>query len=177
MSSTRTSPSPRSPGIAYAGWADEVRQAIRQTPEESILTTPSHDRVFLDSWGRGPVTLLGDAAHPMLPSLGQGSGMAIEDAVVLSRHLARTADPLRALRDYEDERRQRTSDVVTAARSISAIEQATNPFRRPMRDAYFRFLPTKRLTGLREGSLAFPGPAASVSRGRPGGRGNPAARR
>ncbi|MEU1799871.1 FAD-dependent monooxygenase [Streptomyces sp. NPDC019937] len=163
--------------LAYAGWAEEVRHAIRQTPEESILATPSHDRVFLDRWGRGPVTLLGDAAHPMLPSLGQGSGMAMEDAVVLSRHLAGTADPLRALRAYEDERRQRTSGVVAAARSISAVEQAENPFRRPLRDAYFRLLPTKRLTGLLEGSLTFPGPAAAVSRGRPRGQGSPAGRR
>ncbi|WP_030605655.1 FAD-dependent oxidoreductase, partial [Streptomyces rimosus] len=77
---------------SYAGWADEIRQVIQATPEEKIIPVPSRDRVFLERWGRGPVTLLGDAAHPMLTSLGQGSAMAIEDAAVLVRHLTGAED-------------------------------------------------------------------------------------
>ena len=56
------------------------------------------------SWGQGPVTLLGDAAHPMLPYLAQGAAMAIEDAAVLAQCLARTIDDAAALRAYEDKR-------------------------------------------------------------------------
>ncbi|UUU25414.1 FAD-dependent monooxygenase [Streptomyces sp. DSM 40750] len=140
---------------AFAGWADEVRQAIEVTPEESILAVPSRDRMFLERWGRGPVTLLGDAAHPMLTSLGQGSGMAIEDAVVLARCLRGSGDVPAALRAYEDERRERTRGMVAASRSISEFEQSEN-VRRPIRDAYFRFLPTRKLTAILEGSLTFP---------------------
>ncbi|MFH9668632.1 FAD-dependent monooxygenase [Streptomyces globisporus] len=142
---------------AFAGWAEEVQQAIAQTPQESILAVPSRDRAFLEQWGRGPVTLLGDAAHPMLTSLGQGSCMAIEDAVVLARHLAGSSDSTVALRRYEDERRERTRGMVAASRSISTFEQSVNPVRRPVRDAYFRFLPTGRLTAILEGALTFPG--------------------
>ncbi|WP_175409180.1 FAD-dependent monooxygenase [Streptomyces sp. TRM64462] len=147
---------------AFAGWADEVRKAIEVTPEEAILAVPSRDRVFLERWGRGPVTLLGDAAHPMLTSLGQGSGMAIEDAVVLARRLRGATDVAGALRAYENERRGRTRGLVAASRSVSDFEQSENPVRRPVRDAYFRFLPERRLTEILEGALTFPGaPGAS----------------
>lgn len=141
---------------AYDGWADEVCQAILATPEESIIAVPSRDRAFLERWGRGPVTLLGDAAHPMLTSLGQGSGMAIEDAVVLGRALAGASDLPRALRRYEDERRERTRGMVAASRGISTFEQSEDPIRRPVRDAYFRFMPQRRLTRTLEDSLTFP---------------------
>ncbi|MGW6871811.1 FAD-dependent monooxygenase [Streptomyces xanthophaeus] len=142
---------------AFAGWAEEVGQAIDVTPPESILAVPSRDRVFLERWGRGPVTLLGDAAHPMLTSLGQGSGMALEDAAVLARVLGGATDVPRALRRYEDERRERTRGMVAASRSISEFEQSENPVRRPVRDAYFRFMPERRLVATLEGALSFPG--------------------
>ncbi|MFF2194574.1 FAD-dependent monooxygenase [Streptomyces sp. NPDC058157] len=140
----------------YEGWADEVRQAVIATPEESIIAVPSRDRAFLERWGRGPVTLLGDAAHPMLTSLGQGSGMAIEDAVVLGRALRGASDLPRALRRYEDERRERTRGMVAASRGISTFEQSEDPIRRPVRDAYFRFMPGRRLTRTLEDALTFP---------------------
>ncbi|MER6912749.1 FAD-dependent monooxygenase [Streptomyces sp. NPDC000594] len=140
----------------FAGWADEVRHAIEVTDEDAILAVPSRDRTFLERWGRGPVTLLGDAAHPMLTSLGQGSGLAIEDAVVLARHLRGAGDVAAALRAYEDERRERTRMMVAASRSLSDLEQAENPLRRPLRDAWFRLVPRRRLTALLEGGLTFP---------------------
>lgn len=69
------------------------------------------------SWGTGPVTLLGDAAHPMLPFLAQGAAMAIEDAAVLASCLAQTPDdPPTALRTYEQMRHRRTARVQRAAR-------------------------------------------------------------
>jgi salicylate hydroxylase len=76
-----------------------------------------YDRKPSTSWGRGPVTLLGDAAHPMLPFLAQGAAMAIEDAAVLARELARSpADRAGALRSYEAQRRPRTARVQRASR-------------------------------------------------------------
>ena len=76
-----------------------------------------YDRAPLSRWGTGPVTLLGDAAHPMLPYLAQGAAMAIEDAAVLAARLADTPDdPSGALRRYENQRRGRTARVQRAAR-------------------------------------------------------------
>ena len=68
-------------------------------------------------WGRGPITLLGDAAHPMLPYLAQGAAMAIEDAAVLGKWLGLAPDDIPgALRRYEQARLNRTAKVQRAAR-------------------------------------------------------------
>ncbi|CAM4008091.1 NAD(P)/FAD-dependent oxidoreductase [Nocardiopsis rhodophaea] len=142
---------------AYAGWPDEVREAIRVTPDSDVLSVSSRDRPFLERWGNGPVTLLGDAAHPMLTSLGQGSAMAIEDAVVLARHVERQPDSARALRSYEDARRERTREIVEATRTVSDFEQAQGPVRRRVRDAYFRYMSHRSLVGRLEPALTFPG--------------------
>ncbi|MGW1373448.1 FAD-dependent monooxygenase [Streptomyces sp. NPDC002446] len=146
--------------LAYADWADEVRAVIEATAPGDILAVPSRDRAFLERWGEGPVTLLGDAAHPMLTSLGQGSGMAIEDAVVLAHTLAEpgaTADLPGALRRYEDRRRDRTRAMVAASRSLSDLEQAVTPAERQVRDDYFRLTPRAELALRNEESLTFPG--------------------
>jgi len=76
----------------------------------------------LQHWGQGPVTLLGDAAHPMLPYLAQGAAMAIEDAAVLGRCLGEMRDdPTSALRVYEQKRTERTARTQRAARSNGTI--------------------------------------------------------
>jgi salicylate hydroxylase len=76
-----------------------------------------YDRDPLAHWGKGPVTLLGDAAHPMLPYLAQGAAMAIEDAAVLAQRMAEMPDdPARAMRRYEQQRRPRTARAQRAAR-------------------------------------------------------------
>jgi salicylate hydroxylase len=76
-----------------------------------------YDRDPLPRWTTHRATLLGDAAHPMLPFLGQGAAMAMEDAYVLARELVRTPDDVEAgMRAYEAERRPRTSRVQIAAR-------------------------------------------------------------
>jgi salicylate hydroxylase len=74
------------------------------------------------AWGRGAVTLLGDAAHPMLPYLAQGAAMAIEDAWVLARALSeRRDDAAAALRGYERERHGRTARVQHAAHRTGTV--------------------------------------------------------
>jgi len=80
-----------------------------------------YDCAPLQRWGRGPVTLLGDAAHPMLPYLAQGAAMAIEDAAVLTHCLARTDDHAAALRAYEDKRQKRTARTQKAARRNGTV--------------------------------------------------------
>ncbi|MEV7770195.1 FAD-dependent monooxygenase [Kitasatospora sp. NPDC086791] len=151
-------------GRSFAGWADEVRAVIEATPSQDILTVPSRDRRFLERWGDGPVTLLGDAAHPMLATLGQGAAMAIEDAVVLAHTLAEPAtadDPVLALRAYEGRRRDRTRAMVAASHAASDVAQADRPRRQLARDGYFRLVPRRVLVQRTVQALTFPeGPAA-----------------
>jgi len=81
----------------------------------------------LSAWGTGRVTLLGDAAHPMTPNLGQGACQAIEDAVVLARAMTGTADVAAAFRGYEAARMPRTRAIVTSSRQMGAMAQWSNP--------------------------------------------------
>ncbi|OEJ93678.1 FAD-dependent monooxygenase [Streptomyces thermolilacinus] len=150
----------------YSGWPDEVREAIRVTPPEDLLTLNTRDRPFLRPWGTGPVTLLGDAAHPMLTSLGQGSAMAMEDAAVLAQHLQHAPDVPGALRGYEAARYDRTQMIVEATRSISDFEQSQGPVRRRIRDAYFRWMSHRNLVGKLEPALTFPGAGVLAGTGR-----------
>ncbi|MHB1912975.1 MAG: FAD-dependent monooxygenase [Acidimicrobiales bacterium] len=76
------------------------------------------DRSPIDHWSLGPITLLGDAVHPMRPHLGQGGCQAIEDAVCLAGCLGRLLQPATAFLTYERRRRRRTRMMVR--RSVRA---------------------------------------------------------
>ncbi|ROO60645.1 2-polyprenyl-6-methoxyphenol hydroxylase-like FAD-dependent oxidoreductase [Micromonospora sp. Llam0] len=141
----------------YTGWAEEVRAAIARTPESAIIAVPARDRPFLERWGHGPVTLLGDAAHPMLPSLGQGAAVAVEDAVVLAHCLRQAVDLPLALRRYEAARRERTRWMVHQAYALSRVEQLAHPLADLARRVYLRWLPGRLLDRRNEIALTFPG--------------------
>jgi 2-polyprenyl-6-methoxyphenol hydroxylase-like FAD-dependent oxidoreductase len=96
-------------------WSSEMRELL--AAPDRWQKWALYDRAPSIMWGRGPVTLLGDAAHPMLPFLAQGAAMSIEDAVVLADALARSPDdPARAFRSYERARMRRTAHVQRASR-------------------------------------------------------------
>lgn len=111
----------------FRGWHDPIEALIEATPDEAILRNDIYDRPPLTRWGRGPVTLLGDAAHPMTPNLGQGGCQAIEDAVVLARALQGSSSVDAGLRVYEAERIPRTTRFVHASRRVGAIGQVDHP--------------------------------------------------
>jgi salicylate hydroxylase len=99
-----------------------------------------YDRDPVPAWTRGRVTLLGDAAHPMLPYLGQGACQAMEDGAVLATALtamapARGGDPAGALAAYEAARRPRASRVVLAAREQGVRNHLASPWAAWRRDA------------------------------------------
>jgi 2-polyprenyl-6-methoxyphenol hydroxylase-like FAD-dependent oxidoreductase len=103
------------------------------------------DRLFvrqpLASWGRGRVTLLGDAAHPMLPHTGQGAAQAIEDAVALAITLRREANHERALRRYEQVRAERTTRFVHAGPRIAGVTTSHHAVVSTLRNAVIRWAP------------------------------------
>ncbi|MFY9830145.1 MAG: FAD-dependent monooxygenase [Rhodoplanes sp.] len=107
-------------------WAWPARKLLA-TPEQ-WLKWALYDRPPMDRWGRGAATLLGDAAHPMLPFLAQGAAMAIEDAAVLAHGLAHApGGAAAALRYYESQRRPRTAKVQAAARTNDRIYHLGGP--------------------------------------------------
>ncbi len=112
--------------FARWSWAETARTLIA-TPER-WLKWALYDRKTPFRGGVGPVTLIGDAAHPMLPFLAQGAGMAIEDAAVLADMLSKHLDnPADALRAYEGARYHRTQRAQDAARSQSRIYGMSGP--------------------------------------------------
>lgn len=125
----------------FGGWHPEVPQAIEATPAEQLLRAELSDRPVLQSWGKGRVTLLGDAAHPMTPNLGQGACMAIEDALVLADALAGDGPVDVALRRYEASRRERTTATVQLARKVGQIGQWSNGLARAVRNLGVRLTP------------------------------------
>ncbi|MEU7767946.1 FAD-dependent monooxygenase [Nocardia sp. NPDC049190] len=151
----------------YAHWAPEVRACLERTEESAIVAVPAQDRPPLAQWGRGRVTLLGDAAHPMLPSLGQGANAAIEDAVVLADVLRRSLDPVASLRRYERLRADRTAMVVNASAALAKLEQTTSPRLVQVRDSYLRHAPTEFFLRELAKPMSFPalgGPTAQLPR-------------
>jgi salicylate hydroxylase len=86
-----------------------------------------YDRDPIPQWTRGRAAVLGDAAHPMLPYLGQGACQAIEDGAVLAAALsAEAGDPLTGLARYERTRRPRASRVVLASRERGLSNHLTS---------------------------------------------------
>jgi salicylate hydroxylase len=94
-----------------------------------------YDRDPIPAWTLGRATLLGDAAHPMLPYLGQGAGQAIEDGCVLAAALDKIPDdPVAALQLYERSRRPRASRVVLTARARGDDNHLVSPIAALQRD-------------------------------------------
>lgn len=95
----------------FAGWAEPVQEVIQATDAADIVERPIWDRAPLSSWSQGRVTLLGDAAHPMVPSLGQGANTAFEDAWELSQYISQALSIADALANYEKSRIPRTQVI------------------------------------------------------------------
>ncbi|KKO71692.1 FAD-dependent monooxygenase [Kerstersia gyiorum] len=114
---------------AYAGFHADARALLQACDE--VLKTALYERDPLPVWSRGGVTLMGDAAHPMLPFMAQGAGMAIEDGVVLARCLADvdcadTGAVARALQQFEQARQARTSRVQLGSRGNNWLREGGN---------------------------------------------------
>jgi 2-polyprenyl-6-methoxyphenol hydroxylase-like FAD-dependent oxidoreductase len=117
----------------YAGWHESLLRLFAAA--DTWYKWALYDRDPIPRWTRGRVTILGDAAHPMLPYLGQGACQAIEDGAVLATALsAEAADPLAGLDRYERTRRPRASQVVLTARERGLSNHLTSPWAAWRRD-------------------------------------------
>ena len=117
----------------YAGWHESLLRLF--AAGNTWYKWALYDRDPIPRWTRGRVTLLGDAAHPMLPYLGQGACQALEDGAVLATALtAEAADPLTGLARYERTRRPRASRVVLTARERGLSNHLASPWATMRRD-------------------------------------------
>ena len=100
----------------FAGWDPRIATVLRQV--DKTFRWALYDREPLPTWSKGRLTLLGDAAHPMLPHLGQGANQSIEDGMALATILSRVDNAAvpAALLAYERLRRERVAQVQLGAR-------------------------------------------------------------
>ncbi|MHB8524194.1 MAG: FAD-dependent monooxygenase [Limisphaerales bacterium] len=111
----------------FREWHAPIPEVIKATESSAILRNDIVDRKPVKRWGQDRATLLGDAAHPTTPNLGQGACQAMEDAVVLASCLRTASDVPAALRSYEDMRMARTANITNQSWLIGKICQWENP--------------------------------------------------
>ena len=142
----------------FAGWHPSVLTLINKADPAELYKWALFDRPPMPQWGKGCITLLGDACHPTLPFMAQGAAMAIEDAAVLAACLSQDQSVARAVRRYEDLRRQRTAGIQLGSRRNARVfhlsgiaawlrNRAAGLARRNSMDALFRYDP---LTAVRD---------------------------
>lgn len=121
----------------FAGWHRIVRAIIEATDEP--FKWALYDRDPRPGWSRGRVTLLGDAAHSMLPFMSQGAAQSVEDGYLLARCLAASPqDVPAALARYEGLRFERTRRVQLGSRANGEVFHLSSPLARLARDLKFR---------------------------------------
>jgi len=124
----------------FKDWHRPIPALIEATEPADLIKNDARDRKALRNWGNGRVTLLGDAAHPVTPNIGQGACMAIEDAACLAKCLVASSGIASALRTYEALRGPRTEYVARQSRRIGAIGQWENPWMVMGRDVVTRLV-------------------------------------
>jgi 2-polyprenyl-6-methoxyphenol hydroxylase-like FAD-dependent oxidoreductase len=117
----------------------------RAAKREDIRLDQLFYRDPIAGWGSGRVTLLGDAAHPLLPHTAQGAALALEDAVALGLAL-QGGDVEEGLRRYERVRASRTKSVVRAGPRIAAMTTTRSPMRIAIRNTLVRLTPARALS-------------------------------
>lgn len=119
-----------------ADWDKSFRAVVKATSAEQIWEGPICDRPPLTQWSQGRVTLLGDAAHPMAPAMGQGANTTFEDAYELRECFSHSANLQEALTSYEQRRIERTK-IIQARSALGEMryyeDTSTSPGQTPQR--------------------------------------------
>jgi 2-polyprenyl-6-methoxyphenol hydroxylase-like FAD-dependent oxidoreductase len=104
-----------------AGWPEPIPSLLAATAPADVLRNDLYDRSHARCWARGAVVLVGDAAHPMRPHLGQGGCQGLEDAAILAAFVERAADLPTAFERFATFRRPRTTSVVRTAALVGRL--------------------------------------------------------
>jgi 2-polyprenyl-6-methoxyphenol hydroxylase-like FAD-dependent oxidoreductase len=138
-----------------------AHQVVTATPAPEIIRTDIYDRDPEETWVKGRVALLGDAAHMTTPFVGQGAGISMEDGVRLSKELALT-DGLRdqrmlahALEAYEQARMDRCAKVVLSSRRRGKVLFWRNRELRAVRNAGMRCIPASARHSMLASSIDY----------------------
>jgi 2-polyprenyl-6-methoxyphenol hydroxylase-like FAD-dependent oxidoreductase len=127
---------------------DDTFRAITSATSDFHYDGVLVDRDPLPTWGTGVVTLIGDAAHPMLPHTGQGAAQAIVDAVTLGKMLSGDTNVERTLRAFEAERQPKTAALVGQGRRTARFMRIRNPIVCYAREIALRAFPVKSIMKL-----------------------------
>lgn len=145
---------------SFGGPARPVMEALASNPEWMLMRHDIED-LSTQVWRGQRVALLGDAGHATTPNLGQGAGMALEDALALVLCLRRGGDPGQALADYEAKRAARVERIVRTSRQLGAVAQWSNPLAVALNNLAARCVPDALS---RRGLRAMVEPGLALSR-------------
>jgi len=124
----------------FRDWFSSIPELITATDESQIITTDLYDRPPTRPWSLGNVTLLGDAAHPMLPTMGQGACTALEDAYVIAKCLKANPDPVAAFQQYESLRFPRTKAIVEQSLRSGKMGELKHPLAVGLRNTFMKVM-------------------------------------
>jgi 2-polyprenyl-6-methoxyphenol hydroxylase-like FAD-dependent oxidoreductase len=127
----------------FRSWHHPIPEMLAATDPATILVNSACDVGPFRSRGIGPVTLLGDAAHALTPNLGQGAGMALEDAFVLARCLRSHSTIAEGFRSYESLRFPHARSAVLRSRWLGQVGQWEGRTSVSLRNAITRLLPAQ----------------------------------
>ncbi len=124
----------------FGNWHHPIPELIENT--ENILKNSLSDRNPHKGWTKGNITLIGDAAHPTTPNLGQGGCMAIEGAYLLAKCINKYGLSSKAYEIYEKHQFPRSKEIINESLKLGKIGQITNPILITLRNFFFKVIPS-----------------------------------
>ncbi len=140
----------------FGNWTEPIPALLAATEDAEILRNDMYDRPPARRWTRGRVALVGDAAHPMTPDLGQGACQTLEDAVALGESLKGESVLTKGFELYERRRLRRANRVVAMSRQATRAMQIDNPLLCGLRDGFSSLLPRSVMLRMLDMTLAAP---------------------
>jgi len=124
----------------FGNWHYPIPELVNTT--ENILKNSLTDRIPHKGWTKGNATLLGDAAHPTTPNLGQGGCMAIEGAYILAKSIQKYGLLSKAYQRYEELQFPRSKDITNKSLQMGEIGQLSNPILIGLRNSAIKVMPS-----------------------------------
>lgn len=124
----------------FGDWHYPIPELIKNT--EVILKNSLSDRIPQKGWAKGNIILIGDAAHPTTPNLGQGGCMAIEGAYLLAKCIGKYGLSSKAYSIYEKYQFPRSKEIVNESLKLGKIGQTANPALIALRNFFFKITPS-----------------------------------